>query len=277
MLDNHSSAHEGQWGKANSASGKNEASALGESTSASVTAVSTKANLAGEQLSLDVGLLKQSINMMGYAVSFNVAGPQTIFDFTIGQKHIGGHSTTLCPTNNKTVLTSIEKKVSELTSTLNKTNEHGLLDTQCAMSFNVSVGGNRISVTPGGVTIESAALVPIMLDGNVHVTKNLSVGGNLYADGSGAFTGDLGSKATVQGKQGFFKKMLSDSVNSDFALPPNPFLFAEAEVAITSAKALLEGLKVAIKTADGYALSIKEELRLAEAALKTAQAAMGME
>ena len=194
-----------------------------------------------EQVSASIGLLKQSLSVLGYEIAVSIAGPKTSLclspagsEFKTGFKRL--QATDLV----KAINTKLQG-VNKTEEFVNKTVKSGTHANESAVLLRLSCGPHVISLTPAGIIISSN--IAITFDGSVNVSGDLVVTGNTTLKSCDVVQGiDVGGCVSATSVWG----VTLQSQTSTQGLGMEPVLIPQAVVAIAKS----EALKLLKKTAD---------------------------
>jgi len=130
-----------------------------------------------EQTSASIGLLKQSLNVMGWEIAVSIAGPKTTYSMSPGGREFKlGYKSTL-GTQLSECLNSKKKHMTDTDEIINKVVNTGTYIHSTTALTKIVCGPHSISLTPAGIAI-SSPVTPITLHGDVHVSGQLVVSGD---------------------------------------------------------------------------------------------------
>ncbi|WET07964.1 type VI secretion system tip protein TssI/VgrG [Pseudomonas sp. D3] len=202
---------------------------------------SVKTDSTMEQVSASIGLLKQSLSVLGYEIAVSIAGPKTSLclspagsEFKTGFKRL--QATDLV----KAINTKLQG-VNKTEEFVNKTVKSGTHANESAVLLRLSCGPHVISLTPAGIIISSN--IAITFDGSVNVSGDLVVTGNTTLKSCDVVQSiDVGGCVSATSVWG----VTLQSQTSTQGLGMEPVLIPQAVVAIAKS----EALKLLKKTAD---------------------------
>ncbi|MEB0147358.1 type VI secretion system tip protein TssI/VgrG [Pseudomonas sp. CCC2.2] len=126
-----------------------------------------------EQTSASIGLLKQSLSVMGWEVAVSIAGPKTTYTLHPGVKKFKHGCEELLAARAEKVLNAQKSHVNEAKLSVNSTVTTGthVHNTTALVTF--SCGPHSISLTPSGISINSA--IPVSINADVNINGSLVV------------------------------------------------------------------------------------------------------
>ncbi|MEB0123219.1 type VI secretion system tip protein TssI/VgrG [Pseudomonas sp. CCI1.2] len=126
-----------------------------------------------EQTSASIGLLKQSLSVMGWEVAVSIAGPKTTYTLHPGVNVFKTGFEELNAVRKQNALNSKKSNVNELKAAVNSTVTTGTHVHKTAALVTFSCGPHSISLTPSGISIDSA--IPVSINADVNINGSLVV------------------------------------------------------------------------------------------------------
>ncbi|WP_426143656.1 type VI secretion system Vgr family protein [Pseudomonas sp. DWP3-1-2] len=126
-----------------------------------------------EQTSASIGLLKQSLSAMGYEIAVSIAGPKTSYTINPGKSEFKHGLEAVFAARAEKLLNAKKSNINELKEAVNATVKTGTHVHNTVALVTFSCGPHSISLTPSGISINSA--IPVSINADVNINGNLVV------------------------------------------------------------------------------------------------------